>query len=44
MIEFFGEFCFSHKPMINALADYPYTELLHDLKTGVQKHKISKLN
>lgn len=44
MIEFFGEFCFSHKPMINALADYPYTELLHDFKNWCTETQISKLN
>ena len=44
MIEFLGEFCFSHKPMINALADYPYTELFHDLKNWFTETKIRKLN
>lgn len=44
MIEFLGEFCFSHKPMINALADYPYTELLHDFKSWCTETQISKLN
>lgn len=44
MIEFFGEFCRLHKPGINALADYPYTELLHDFKNWCTETQISKLN